>query len=212
MDGRPSDDGKSWISGGETVKAEIGEIDQKATKARMKAEELKRRPPSADSGGGGFGHGAGAGGGVGGEAAAAMAARKEEARIKAEEGRRQRKAIHDLENKARAPARRAPLKQGVRRRDWASRTWPPVASPVRPSRLLPSPDPILHLPPPSSRRIPHSTRRCLRRARRQRRAPASTRTSMRASDSRRSSGRARRQPMTKCWSNRCVRRNVPDAS
>ena len=108
MDGRPTDDGKSWISGGESHKQDIGEIDVKATKAKLKADEAKagggRRPGSGNTnsggggdGAGGFGYGGGAGDGVGAEAARAMAARKEEARVKSEDAKRQRKAIHELE-------------------------------------------------------------------------------------------------------------------
>ena len=84
----PTEDGKAWISGGESVKQDIGEIDVKASKAKLQREEGKRRPSSGNtnSGGGGdssggFGYGGGAGDGVGAEAAAAMAARKEEVRI-----------------------------------------------------------------------------------------------------------------------------------
>jgi hypothetical protein len=87
---------------------DIGEIDVKASKAKLKADQAKqerqRHSGNTNSGGmgdgpGGFGYGGAAGDGVGGEAAAAMAARKEEARVKAEEARRQRKAIHDLEQR-----------------------------------------------------------------------------------------------------------------
>ena len=79
MDGRPTEDGKAWISGGESKRVDVGEIDVKATKAKLRVEESKvgmRRPGSGNTnsggggdGAGGFGYGGGAGDGVGAEAA-----------------------------------------------------------------------------------------------------------------------------------------------
>jgi len=101
MDGRPTEDGKSWISGGEVRREEIGEIDVKRTKAARAAEAERARPPGWTASGGddtAGGFGVGHGDGLGGEAAAAEAARKEEAKLKLEEARRQRKAGKALEN------------------------------------------------------------------------------------------------------------------
>ena len=79
---------------------ELGEIDVKGTKAKLKAEEDKRNKPAGwtqSGGGGGGGFGYVGHDGLGGEAAAAEAARKDEARVRSEEKQRQRKAISALE-------------------------------------------------------------------------------------------------------------------
>ena len=106
MDGRPSEDGKAWITGGAVKKEDIGEVDVKRTKAKLKAEEERggRGRPGSGAGwtnSGGSGDGPGGFGyvandGVGGEAAAADRARREEQKVKQEEARRQRKAAKDL--------------------------------------------------------------------------------------------------------------------
>ena len=57
MDGRPTEDGKPWISGGIVKREDIGEIDIKGTKAKL-AKEANTRPPgwTSTGGDGGFGH------------------------------------------------------------------------------------------------------------------------------------------------------------